>query len=223
MKRIPLSVGVSVLAVSVFLAPRAFSADDGRGRIRSSRVAYHYIGRVALNFQTGSAVILAYFTHLDSVPADVSLFAGLPSESTAFFTLRADVSFKPLAGNGDLGGGSFAVTPALIQPGTIKVYFTANPKHDWNDPNSFSNGQLIATFSRELEQLAILGPTSTNTASAALQSSVEVTFNDTLFDLGRLLPRGVTNVTAGASTPLAGSTATTPILAFAGYGLAIGK
>ncbi|MDQ6708367.1 MAG: hypothetical protein M3Z85_20600, partial [Acidobacteriota bacterium] len=94
---------------------------------------------------------------------------------------------------------------------------------DWNDPNTFSNGQLIATFSRELEQMAIIGPTSTNTASAALQSSAEVAFNGMQVDFGRLLPRGVTNVTAGASTPLAGSTATSPIFAFAGYGLAVGK
>lgn len=222
MKNILTSLGISVLAVSAFLAPRAFSA-EGRDRTPSSQVAYHYIGRVTLNFQTGSAVILAYFTHLDGVPAGVSLFAGSPSESTAFFTLRADASFQPLAGNGNLGGGSFAVTPALIQPGDIKVYFTAGPKHDWSDPNTFSNGQLIATFSRELEQLAILGPTSTNTASAILQSSADVAFNGMQFDFGRLLPRGVTNVTAGSSIPLAGSTATTAIFAFAGYGLAIGK
>ena len=209
-----------ILAASMLFAPVS-RADDRRAG--SGQVLYHYVGRVKLNFATGTATILGYFTHLEGVPASASMFSGAPGESTAYFTFRADTPFQALAGNGDLGGGVFAVSPVLITPGDIKMYFSGSPAHSWDNPDSFSPGQPIATFARQLEQLALIGPIGTNTASAVLTSSTKFDFGGVQLDLARLLPVGVTNVTTGNNAPLAGSNAATVIFAFAGYGLAFGN
>jgi hypothetical protein len=150
---------------------------------------------------------------MEGVPATAALFNGNPSESTALFTIRADVTFAPLPANGD-------IAPVLIHPGPINMYFTPNPAHNWDDPATFSNGQSIAIFARETEQLAIIGPIGTNTASAKLTSSARFSFGGANFDIGQLIPRGVTNVTTGSITLLSGSVFPTPIFGFAGYGLA---
>lgn len=212
----------AALAATFLLAsqPRAFCQE--KTRISAGEVAYHYIGRVSLNFVTGKAIIVGYFTTLNGVPATIPLFHGSPSESTALFTFRADADFQPLPGNGVVGGAP-AVLPALIAPGDFKVYFTANPSHNWSDPDSFSNGQLVATFLRAAEQLALLGSVGMNTASASITSSERFSLGDVRIDLGRLLARGVTNVTMGNNAPLPGSTPTAPIFGFGGYGVAIGR
>lgn len=193
-------------------------AEDGRAG--AGQVLYHYVGRVTLDFRTSTATIIAYFTHLQGTPASAPMFSGVPGESTAYFTLRADATFQPIAGNGDLGGGNFAVAPVLITPGEIKMYYSPNPAHSWDNPDSFSSGQQIATFARQLEQLALIGPIGTNTASATLTSSTKFDFGGVQVDIARLLPVGVTNVTTGNNIPLAGGQPGTVTSAFAGYGLA---
>jgi len=193
----------------------ARAADGGR-------VVYHYVGRVKLDFTTGKATVFGYFTHIDGIPAAVPLFQGTPSEATALFTFRADPDFRPLPGNGDLGGGNFALSPTLILPGDFTVYFDGNPAHKWDDPKTFTTGQTIAVFARELEQMAIFGTVAANTATGELRSSTEFPFDNRTYNF-RKLARAVTNVTMGGLTPLPGSTQTAPIFAFAGYGLAAGN
>jgi hypothetical protein len=219
MTRITRGLSAFVFAILMLLASRAWGDQDNR--TAPGEVAYHYVGRVKLNFATGTATILGYITHLKGVPATTSLFSGSPSEATAFFTFRADTTFQALAGNGNLGG-SFAVAPALITPGPIKMYFTPNPAHNWDSPDTFSSGQLIATFAREVEQQVLIGPIATNTASAPLTSSSKFDFGGQKLDLGQLIPRGVTNVTTANAMPLVGSTAVTVTFAFAGYALGFG-
>lgn len=187
------------------------------------RIAYQYVGRVSLNFATGTGVVYGYFTQMDGLPASTSLFRGTPGEANALLTFRADISFQPLPGNGDLGGGQFAVNPAIVKPGEFSVYYSASPNHNWSDPDSFSKGQLAAAFLRAGEQYVLTGPIGINTASATLQTSSRVSVDGVVLDLGKLLPRGVTNITTGSNTPLTGSTPVAPVFAFAGYGLAIGK
>src|SRR3954447_10953427 len=192
---------------AVALAQYPARAHDEDGKVAAGQVAYHYVGRVSLNFQTGRGVVFGYLTTLHGLPGGAALFNGIPSESTAYFTFRADVSFQPLMPNGDLGGGAAAIVPVLIAPGEFKMYFSANPSRTWSDPQGFSNGRLIANLSRELEQLALIGPISTNTATALLESSPRFVFNGREVDLGRIIANGVTNVTTGNNAPLPGSTA----------------
>ena len=223
------SFGVMAASAAIIGVPAALKAGDwdtnssAKGAL-SAGVAFQYVGRAALNFISGTGVIYGYLTTLQAAPSGTSLFAGAPSEKTALLTLRADVSFQAIAGNGDLGGGQFAVLPILIAPGPFQIYYTPRPNHDWSNPDSFSNGHMVAGFERDLEQMAISGPISINAASAALRSTSPFWLdNRAILDFREITPKEVTNVTTASSAALAGSTPVAPIFAFAGYTLAIGR
>lgn len=216
---------VLTIAAALLAVPGQAAADD-HGSDRGGaggRIAFQYVGRVSLNFLTGTGVVYGYLTVLDGLPTGTSLFYGTPSEATAFLTFRANIKFQTLPPNGDLGGGNFAVTPILVSPGDFQVYFTSTPKHDWTDPNTFSSGQSVGTFSREVEQFTAMGAISINAASADLRSSAPFVLGGRSFSLRNIVPNGVTNITTGPNAPLPGSTPTAPIFALAGYALAIGN
>jgi hypothetical protein len=204
---------------ATLLSPTSYAEPD---RVQGGRIAYHYVGRVSLDFVTSKAVVFGYFTHIDGIPAAVSLFRGTPGESTALFTFRADVNFQQLPGNGDVGNGMFAVSPLLVLPGEFKIYFDTNPNRTWTNANSFSTGLMVANLDRELEQMAIFGGVASNAATATLKSSESFTFDNRTFNF-KNIARAVTNTTMGPLTPLPGSTQTAPTFAFAGYGIGAGK
>ena len=214
---------VLAIAASLLAIPGLAASDDGGRGPAAGRIAFQYTGRVSLNFLTGSGVVYGHLTLLDGLPAGTSLFQGAPSEATALLTFRANIQFQPLPPNGDLGGGNFAVMPILVTPGDFSVYYTSNPKHDWSNPDTFSSGQPVATFARQVEQFSVLGAISINSASAELRSSAPFPMGGRYFNLRSLVPNGVTNITTGPNAPLPGSTQTSPIFAFAGYALAIGN
>jgi hypothetical protein len=185
-------------------------------------IAYDYIGRVSLDFIHRTGIVYGYVTHVDGMPT-ASLFRGAPGENTALLTFRANITFQFLPNNGDFPDGTSAVSSVLVDPGSIQYYFTPNPNHNWQDPNSFSNGLVVATLARDTEQFSILGSVAVNAASASLTASLPFPLGGKLVSFRDLLRNGVTNVTSGPNTPLPGSTQTAPIFAFAGYGLAIGE
>jgi len=215
-------IGVAILAIGL---PNAVPAQESHfsHEVGAGTIAYHYVGRVNLNFLNNTGVVYGYITDLAGIATASSLFRGTPSESTALMTFRADISFQPLPGNGALGNGQFAVSPALVSPGTYQIYFTQSPAHDWSDPNTFSNGQIIATLARGLEQFSVLGTTLQNVGSAVLKSSVPFPVNGQNTDLSSLIPNGSTNITTAPVIALPGSMATAPVFAFSGYALAIGR
>jgi hypothetical protein len=206
--------GFAILSICTLAPLSANDHSEVSGRVGAGGIVYQYVGRVNL----GTGTVYGYFTQIAGIPPESPLFKGTPSESTAYFTFRADIKFTPLAGNGDLAGGQFAVLPIVVVPGDFKVYFDSAPNRNWNDPNTFSSGQVIATFSRTLDQQTVIGPISTNAATATLKSSIPVLFNLQIFNLGRIVPEGVTNLTTVNNTALAGGA-----FAFGGYGLAVGK
>jgi hypothetical protein len=214
MKNVARLIAVCLFLILIIsLSGPAIQAQDRGDAAPAARVVYHYVGRVTVNVATGKSEIVGYFTHIDPIPG--SLFNGAASENSAFFTFRAEVSGQPLATNGDI---SLTLNPV----GPFNVYFTANPNHSWSDLNSFSDGQLIATFERRLEQYIQIGPIFTNTASANLVSSADFTFGGEEFNFRNIAPHGITNATTGSSTVLPGSAFPILTLPFAGYGIAIG-
>jgi hypothetical protein len=215
--------GFTALAAILIAFPTALPAEDDHSHHNSAagRIAYHYVGRVSLNFLNGTGIVYGYFTDLAGLTA-TSLFHGTPGETTAILTFRANINFQPLPGNGPIGNGQFTVTPVLVTPGDFKIYFNPSPAHDWTDPNTFSSGQVIATLARGLEQFSVLATFSSNAGSAALQSSAPFFLNGRSINLRDIFPNGVTNITTGPAIGLPGSTPTAPIFAFAGYALTIG-
>ena len=201
-------------------AMRAGEKDSDKG---GGGIAYHYVGRVKLNFADSTGIVYGYMTAVSGVKSTASLFNGTPSEATAYLTFRANIKFMALPGNGPLGPGQFAVTPILNEAGTWSIYFTANPAHNWDNPDTFSNGQAVATFERPVEQFSIYPTFSINAGAAILESSAHFTLAGQKINLRELTPHGFVDITSGSPVPLTGSTATAPIFAFSGYSLVSGR
>lgn len=213
---------LAVTAMVLFAGGGALRA-NGPEAAKAGGIAFHYVGRVKLNFLDSTGIVYGYVTTLSGVDSVTSLFKGAPSEATAYLSFRANIKFNPLPGNGSLGPGQFAVTPILVDPGAWSIYYTANPAHNWDNPDTFSNGQVVATLERAFEQFSIYPSLSINAGAASIQSSAPFTLGARMINLRELAPRGLVDVTSGPPIPLTGSTSTSPIFAMSGYSLVSGR
>jgi hypothetical protein len=162
----------------------------------------------------GQGQVAGYFTDIKGISG--SLFNGSPSEATAFFTFRSDVfSVMPLPANGDVG-------LLLVSGGSFSIYYNPNPRGDWSSPDTFSNGQLIAKFTRNETLVVKIGPASQHVLTETLASSQDFTFNNRMYNFSNFLPSGVTLTEYISNTPLPGVAGFPLSEAFAGDGIAIG-
>jgi hypothetical protein len=204
-----------VAGLAILLPGTSVRSQEGR-KTPASRVVWHHVARALLNPSTGTGQVIGYLSQIDGVTT--SLFSGTPSEATAFFTFRTDTfSFTPLANNGD-------IQLTLLSPGKLNVYFNPSPANDWSQPDSFSSGQLIATFSRAETMLIAFGPLQTDTASFELESTQNFTFDGQKRNLKTLDPHGVTLTNTTSNTVILTGIAGLPVaFAFAGHAIAIGN
>jgi hypothetical protein len=170
----------ALLALAISIAP--MSAQEGRPP--SGRVAYHFVARL-LEGPSGFFVI-GYVNFLDGVSAP--LFDGTAGETTAVLTFRSDLfSVAPLV-NGNVTVLNWPAAPAPV----VKFYLNNSPKQDWNQPDSFSSGQLIGSFSGRVGQIAITGTTAVVTYSYDWISTRDFSLGGKMVNLGRLSPDGGT-------------------------------
>jgi hypothetical protein len=171
---------MALLAFAISIAP--MSAQGGRPP--SGRVAYHFVARL-LQGPSGFFVI-GYVNFLDGVSAP--LFDGTPGETTAVMTFRSDLfSVAPLV-NGNVTVLNWPAAPAPV----VKFYLNNSPKQDWNQPDSFSSGQLIGSFSGRVGQIAITGTTAVVTYSYDWMSTQNFSLGGKMVNLDRLSPGGGT-------------------------------
>ena len=208
--RISISI-LGALALCLSLNVHA-QLNNQRGIVASSSVDCYFVGRAYLN-ATGQGQVVGYFTNIKGISG--SLFNGSPSEATAFFTFRSDVfSLTPLPPNGDVGLD-------LVSAGTFNIYYNANPNGDWSDPNTFSDGQLVARFSRNETLFLQMGPVSHHVLTETLLYSQNFRFNNQTYSFSRLTPDGITLNQFVSNTFLQGTTDFPFGLAFAGNGVGI--
>ena len=175
------------------ILPKVYAQDS----IPAGPVAMHQLGR-ALFTANGTAEVVGYLALINGVSG--SLFAGPPSEATAFFTYRSNAFSPQIVTNGD-------ISVFLISGETISVYFNNSPNGNWNNPDSFSSGQLVASFTRRQPLLVINVGTMFNAfSSSELTSSHEFVFNGQTVDLKSLFPNGLTWLETATSTFLPGPT-----------------
>jgi hypothetical protein len=186
-----------------------------RPKTPSSRVVWHHVARALLNPSSGTGGVVGYLSQIDGVTT--SLFNGTPGEATAFFTIRTDTfSLTLIANNGD-------IQLTLLSPGVLSVYFNPNPGNDWSQPDSFSSGQLVATFSRAETMLISFGPLQTDTASFELAFSQDFTFKGQKLNFTTLAPHGFTLTNTVSNTVIVTGIANLPVaFAFAGHVVAVG-
>jgi hypothetical protein len=203
----------SIAIVLVAILSSQPSLIQARGDDASAaRVAEHVVCR-ALFSGDGTAQVICYVAFAEGLPS--RLFAGPPSEATAFFTLRSDtISGEPIV-NGN-------VVVVLQSAGTYSVYFNSTPHGDWNDPDSFSSGQLVATFKRTPPLLVNVGTMANAFFSARLLDTNEFVLHGRTFDFRRIVPNRLTWILTAAANPISGPPGFAAAQAFAGSALAIG-
>jgi len=187
--------------------------------IPAGRVAWYVTGRFYAT-AAGSTQDLGYFLHVEGIAAD--LFAGPISEANALLTFRSTPFTAQTLTNGDLAlsldpAGDFSVY--LNQPGTGK----SNPSFD--DPDSFSQGQRVATFRRTGVVLGttLTGPkVAANTFSAVPVESVLFEIGGTVYDFAKHLPDGITQWGTASTTLLPPVGLFTTVVPFVGSAIKVG-
>lgn len=192
------------------MAPVAL-AEEG---IPASEVVWQHVGRVYVNPDTGRALYVGYLVHLNGI--STSLFNGLPSEATAYFTFSTDVlQLTPISNNAD-------VVLSLVSAGTFNVYYNNSPNGDWSNPASFTSGKLIATFMRDESLFPEICPISFHSLSETLLSSQSFTFESHTFNFNRIAPHGITFAQFFSTAPQTGVTGYPVAFAGAGTTMAVG-
>ncbi len=153
----------------------------------SSRLAWYALGRFWSTGPNGDQVFDAgYFAHLDLAGAEIFVPNQPLGPGSAHFTF----SSKPLT-----------VTPLQSGPLTIAVdtvgssclYYQRDPKGDFADSDSFAKGVRIARFRRPFLVVgAKLDTIGLSTFTAELVESTPFEHGGRTYDLGALLPNGIT-------------------------------
>jgi hypothetical protein len=113
----------------------------------------------------------------------------------------------------------FTVTPILVEPGLWSIYYTGNPAHNWNSPDTFSNGQVVATLERSLGQFSIYLTNWIDAGADSIQSSAPFMLGGRTINLRELAPRGLVHVTSGSTIAIIGSPQPSQVYAASGYAL----
>ena len=204
--------------ILVVALTRNVALGDDDQRVPAGAVAFHFVARISFPASM-PPVLVGYMAFIEGVPGP--FFDGTPSETTAFFTLRA--TFGPAAPIILSPGSNVAVT--VLPPGaTFDVFFDETPNQDWAVPDSFSDGELIASFEESgFMSTSIDEPdgsgVSYNLFSSDLISSKRFSFNGQKIDFKKLFRNGVTTNNFGSSIPVSFSPFT---LGFTGSAVAIG-
>jgi hypothetical protein len=186
-------LATALLALAISIAP--MSAEEGRPP--AGRVAYHFVARL-LQSPTGTFFVIGYVNFLDGVSAPL-FDGGARGENKALMTFRSDVfSAAPLV-NGNVVVLNWPAAPAPV----VKFYLNNSPNQDWNQPDSFSGGQLIGSFSARVGQIAITGTAAVVTYSYDWVSTQNFSLGGKMYNLGRLSPGGgtISNYVSTALVP----------------------
>jgi hypothetical protein len=189
-------------------------------QILPGEVAWYVTGRFYAA-EDGSLRDGGYFLHLQGIAG--GLFSGDPGEGTAHLTFLADPFTSAPVVNGSLALG-------LDTVGEFGVYLNRRPAATFDDPDSFGAGEEVARFRRVS---VVMGATvglgaadqplvSLNVFSARLVSSRPFELGGRRYDLRRLMPHGITQWGAAATTAAAELPGYKNVVAFVGSAIAIG-
>jgi hypothetical protein len=165
--------------------------------IPSSRLAWYALGRFWTTGPEGKQVFDAgYFAHLDLEGADVFVPNQPLGPGSAYFTFSSEpLEITPLQ--------SGPLTVSYDTVGSFCVYHCRDPQGDFSKPESFAQGKRIARFRRPFLVVgAKLGDIGLSTFTAELVESRPFEHCGRTYDLGVLLPNGITqwSVATGSSS-----------------------
>jgi hypothetical protein len=190
--------------------------------IPPARVVWYVTGRF-YESPDGSLQDLGYFLYLAGGGTSLFTDEARINEATARLTFRSEpFQAKPVT-NGNIGIG-------LDMVGSFSLYYNPEGGASFDDPDSFSRGQCVATFQRasvvmgETISSPLLGglALSMNVFSADLVSSAPFGTGRRRYNLAKLLPHGITQWGTASANPLAAFPPYTRIVAFTGSAIAAG-
>jgi hypothetical protein len=205
------------IAVSITIASSVFTA-RGAEPIPAGRTVFTFVDRLLLD--PPEATAYGYFVNIEGLPGP--LFSGTPSENTAYFTWSFDTSgFLQLLNvnpnnAADPGNSNVAALPAGH---CWSIYFNTHPNQAWDNPASFTAGELIARFKSTLGTSAAAGPVFLVTQTYVLDWSRDFVYKGEVRNLASSIPYGFTIFSFNSEIPLFG--ATNPPLTFTGAGSAV--
>lgn len=199
-------VAMVVLACGV---PQAFS----QNRLSTGTIVYNYVGRVYIDPATGTGQVAGYFTSIAGID---NPFLGTPSEATASFTYRSEpLHFKTVPNDVDTG-----IT--LLDAGKWHIYYNPNPAGNWNDPSSFSQGQVVADLTHNALQIISSGPAHAAVFSGELLAAYDFVFAGKTLNFSEFFPNGITNFSFATNTVVRGPNDFPITFADAGWAVAKG-
>jgi hypothetical protein len=179
-----------LIAIAAFLVmPRNAHAQLS---VPGGQVASHGLQRDAVNAD-GTAEGAGYLTFIQGIRG--SLFAGAPSEATAFFTFKTEQFETFIVSNGP-------VTAQLHPPGRFTIYLNNTPSGNWNDFSTFAQGQAIAVLEFGTTQDINTGSAQIGYTSANIIQSTSFDFQGNRYNLRDLFPRGLTIAFNTNPTPI---------------------
>jgi hypothetical protein len=215
MKRI--LVGVLVFCVCMTIAAwvgwqRGSAQSTASGPVPDGQVAAHLVGRMTVDAY-GNAQLFGYFPYFANLP--VAFFSGAPSEATAYFTFRTAMFQLQAVPNGSImelfsqpiGGSTAGAAP-------YSIYYNATPKQDFTNPDTFSQGRLIATFNPAVWMATVTPSGALLSDTITLASSSDFTIQSQPYNM-RNLGAAVTMVFMFGPSP--GGLAVPLTVPFGGY------
>ena len=188
MKKLALALIGVLITMSAFSTP-ALAGEEVVKRVPTGAVAFNFV--FDLSFATGEFV--GYVAFIEGV--DSPLFDGVPSEDTAYFTVRLT---EPAAAQIPLPVPDTQLATSFFVPGAqATFYFNPDPDgRDWSNPDTFSEGVPIAV----IDESALLSNRAEgtfpgvffNTFSGRLIDSTPINFNGQRIDFKKLVPNGIT-------------------------------
>lgn len=204
----PIRHVLSVLLL-LLIASGASYAQPGTAAGQAVLTSVH---RLLLN-PPQQVIVLGYFPTINGLPGP--LFSGAPGENTAYFTWTLNAAGAQVLANGD-------ISVAVLKPGnTLNIYLNANPNQNWDDPASFSAGQLVASFESGEGTQTGRDPASLVTQTYVLTSSQHFFFKGKSFSFAQLIGNGFTMIAFGSNIPLPNALPGPPALVFTGSGTGV--
>jgi len=187
---------VLTVSQSAMAQPGAAEVIAGQGG-SAGRLTFQYVGRNIVTSVTGpgagQSFTVGYYTYIAGVSGPLFSGPGTPRAASAYFTFRSEpYSFSTFPNENT---AVRTVSPGFL----IKLYYNQAPDQDFDDADTFSDGQLIATFKVVTSQAIRVDNTAVQEASLELLSSRPFRFGGKIYMIRAIVPHGVTLMSTGTA------------------------
>ena len=213
---------IYLLFVLAFVSISNAALGNDVKRVPTGMIANHLVARITFFFDgVTPPELVGYIPFIEGVRGP--FFDGPPGVETAYFTIRFNAGPPPIA----LDPGSNVAVNVLPPGATFDIYYDKTPDQSWDNPDSFSNGRLVATFEESaLLTTTIAEPDGSGSGFNYFSSkpiyAKSFKFHRRWVNFKDLVPNGTTTYNFVSNTPVS-FLADRITFAFAGSAIAVGE